>query len=163
MEDGSGSQISNMVSTRFKMSHPSSPQVPQVSTVLSFFLGHDSSIAAVRDGVIVCVLELERLFDIRYMAGWGTGSTGSPLSTPPLEIWKRAIEKVVEYSRIETFDLGVYVPLNVGEVRGGGRNMEELYRGPEKNITKTEGLTPLSFTVPPAGSQRGDYGDVPGV
>ncbi|GMH47951.1 hypothetical protein TL16_g00183 [Triparma laevis f. inornata] len=117
IEDGeSGAVLSNKISTDFTMSHPLSSQVPKVSTVLSFFPGHDSSIAAVRDGEVVCVLELERLFDIRYMAGWGTGSTGSPLSTPPLEIWRRAVEKVVEYSGIAAFDYGVYVPLPVGEV-----------------------------------------------
>merc|ERR1719506_2523118 len=34
--------------------------------VISLFAGHDASIAVSKDGYVQCVLELERLFDIRY-------------------------------------------------------------------------------------------------
>ena len=42
------------------------PDVPWNSSVLSIYLGHDSSFALSHSGRVQCVLELERLFNVRY-------------------------------------------------------------------------------------------------
>ena len=91
---------------------------PFHDAVLSFFPGHDSSIAVIENGVVLATLELERLFNIRYMAGWGTGSVGSPLKEPPTEIWKKATEAILKFCDLsgKTFKFGAIVPLDFGEV-----------------------------------------------
>ncbi|CAE7939575.1 unnamed protein product, partial [Symbiodinium necroappetens] len=42
------------------------PDIPRNSSVLSVYVGHDASIALSHSGRILCVLELERLYKIRY-------------------------------------------------------------------------------------------------
>ena len=44
----------------------SSSPAPAAPTVISVYAGHDASVAVGRGGKILCVLELERLFEKRY-------------------------------------------------------------------------------------------------
>jgi len=115
-----GTDILNHPKLReFLLAHPyhQTSLIPE-DAVLSFFPGHDSSIAVIKDGVVLASLELERLFNIRYMAGWGTGSVGSPLDSPPTEIWREAIEAILEFCNMSnrTFKFGAIVPMEFGEV-----------------------------------------------
>lgn len=52
----------------------SSSPAPAAPTVISVYAGHDASVAVGRGGKILCVLELERLFEKRYYESPSNGT-----------------------------------------------------------------------------------------
>ncbi|CAJ1440188.1 unnamed protein product [Effrenium voratum] len=79
-------------------------ELPSTGSAIALYAAHDSSIAISLDGRILCVLELERLFGVRYF--W-----------PPLEasrgIWLQALHAVRQRCSCESlpasFDYGAVV------------------------------------------------------
>lgn len=80
----------------------------QPRTVVAISGGHDANVAVTKDGRVVFVLELERFFEKRYMAGFGAGGTYKEVTA----IWRQVRDLVTRASNVTTFDVGVNVALD---------------------------------------------------
>ncbi len=68
--------------------------------VIAFHVKHDASVAVAQDGVLLAVLELERLFGERYFA------SSSDLGVFERQ-WRGAVEAVIAFTGIDRFDVAV--------------------------------------------------------
>lgn len=80
----------------------------QGRSVVAISGGHDANVAVTIGGRVIFVLELERFFEKRYMAGFGDNGSYDEVRS----IWRQIHEKVTHASNRTFFDVGVNVALD---------------------------------------------------